>query len=145
MNQRKQKELIARTAKVGKSRVKLNPEKSDDIKEAITRADLRSVIGTSIIIKNKKGVSRARARVRKEQQKKGRRKGPGSKKGAKYSRISKKQLWMNRVRVQRRFLSELKEKEKIDSKQYRSLYRMITGGFFRSKNHLKLYISKMEK
>ena len=146
MNQKNQKNLIGRMLKTGKKRVRLNPEKSEQLKEAITRADLRSVIGTAIIIKKKKGVSRVRTRKRKEQQKKGRRKGKGSKKGAKYSRISRKELWMNKVRVQRRFLSELKEKEKISKTDYRRLYRRITGGFFRSKAHLKLFIkTKMEK
>ena len=113
MNQKNQKKLIARALKVGKSRVKLVPEKAEVIKEAITRADLKSVVGTAIKIENKKGVSRGRARKRKEQQRKGRRKGPGSKKGAKYSRIKKKELWMIKVRVQRKFLSELKEKKKV--------------------------------
>ena len=145
MNQRNQKNLIARTLKVGKSRVKLVPEKSEVIKEAITRSDLKSVVGTAIKVEQKKGTSRLRVRKRKEQQKKGRRKGPGSKKGAKYSRISKKELWMNKVRVQRKFLSELKEKKLLKNADYRKLYKMIGGGFFRSKAHLKLYISKMEK
>ena len=145
MNQKKQKNLVARSLKKGSNRIKFNPEKADVIKEAITRADLRSVVGTAILVKKKKGVSRSRARARKEQQKKGRRKGPGSKKGAKYSRISRKELWMNKVRVQRNFLAELKEKKKIEKVAYRKLYRMIAGGFFRSKAHLKLYIkTKME-
>ena len=146
MNQKKQKELLARTLKAGKNRIRLNPEKGEVLKEAITRADLRSVVGTAVVVKKKKGVSRVRARLRKEQQKKGRRKGPGSKKGAKYSRITKKELWMNKVRAQRKFLTDLKEKGKIEKDVYRNLYRMITGGFFRSKAHLKLYMTtKMKK
>ncbi len=145
MKQKNQKDLIARTLKVGRKRIKLDAEKSEVLKEAITRADLRSLVGTAVKVSKKKGVSRVRVRARKAQQKKGRRKGPGSKKGAKYSRITRKELWMNKVRVQRRFLSELKEKSKVTLVQYRRLYRMITGGFFRSKAHLKLYISKMEK
>lgn len=146
MKQSKQKSLIARALKVGKKRIRLNPEKSEQLKEAITRADLRSVVGTAIKVEKKKGVSKSRTRQRKEQQKKGRRKGPGSKKGAKYSRIKKKELWMNRVRAQRKLLSELKIREKVTKEAYRKLYRMITGGFFRSRAHLKLYITtKMEK
>lgn len=136
----KQKELIARALKVGKNRIRINPEKEEQIKEAITRADLRSVVGTAIMIKKKKGSSKSRIRKVKEQQRKGRRKGQGSKKGAKYSRIKRKELWMRKVRAQRKLLSELKKKEKISVQAYRKLYRMVAGGFFRSKAHLKLYI-----
>ena len=142
MKQNKQKKLISRTLKIGKNRIRINPEKEDMLSEAITRADLRSVVGTAIIINRKKGISRARARARKSQQKKGRQKGPGKRKGTKYSRVSRKELWMSKVRVQRRFLKELKTKEKIDKNSYRNLYRMVSGGFFRSKAHLKLYLSK---
>ena len=72
MKQNKQKKLISRTLKIGKNRIRINPEKEDMLSEAITRADLRSVVGTAIIINRKKGISRARARARKSQQKKGR-------------------------------------------------------------------------
>lgn len=141
-----QKKLIAKTFKVGKKRIKLNPEKQDKIKEAITRFDLRKLKGTAIIVEKKTGVSRVRARKKHEQKKKGRQKGPGSKKGAKYSRIPKKELWMNKVRIQRDLIKELKIKSKITNEFYRKLYNMIKGGFFRSKVHLKLYITnKLEK
>ncbi|VVB76580.1 50S ribosomal protein L19e [Candidatus Tiddalikarchaeum anstoanum] len=142
MSMKNQKMLIARMLKgVGRRRIKINPEKKDVIKDAITRADLRSVIGTTILIKKKTGISRGRAKIRKEQTRKGRRKGPGSKKGAKYSRISRKRLWINKVRVQREFLKNMKLKNKIKKEDYRKFYRMIGGGFFRSVAHLKLYIS----
>ncbi len=145
MNLGKQKELLSRALKVGKSRIKIVPSKSESLKDAITRIDLKSVIGTAVVIKKKKGVSRVRARARKEQQKKGRRKGPGTKKGAKYSRMSRKELWINRVRVQRKFIKLLRDKAKITKEAYRKLYRMIAGGFFRSKAHLKLYMETKMK
>lgn len=142
MNPRKQKELIKRMLKAtGKRRIKFNPEKKDVIKDAITRADLRSVIGTSILVKKKAGISTLRKKQRKVQQRKGRRKGAGSKKGAKYSRITHKKLWMNKVRVQRSFLKGLKKKNKINKADYRTLYKMVGGGFFRNKAHLKLYLN----
>ena len=104
-----QKKLAARTFKVGKKRIKLNTEKIDKLKDAITRFDIRKLKGTAIIVENKKGVSKGRSNKLKEQRKKGRKKGPGSKKGPKYSRISRKQLWINKVRIQRRFIKEFQE------------------------------------
>lgn len=141
-----QKKLAAKALKVGKNRIKLHPELSDKLKEAITRFDLRKLKGTAITVDPIKGISKARAQKAKEQKRKGRRKGPGSKKGAKYSRISKKELWMNKVRIQREFIKELKSKSILSNEEYRKIYRMISGGFFRSKAHLKLHITaKKEK
>ncbi|MDD4353308.1 MAG: 50S ribosomal protein L19e [Candidatus Nanoarchaeia archaeon] len=141
-----QKELAARTFKVGKKRIKLNPDKQDKLKDAITRFDLRKLKGTAITVKNKKGVSTVRANKLKEQKKKGRKKGAGNKKGPKYSRISRKQLWINKVRTQRKLLKELKDKSILSKEIYRKIYNMISGGFFRSRAHLKLYITtRLEK
>jgi large subunit ribosomal protein L19e len=141
-----QKELAARTFKVGKKRIKLNPSKQDKLKDAITRFDLRKLKGTAITVKNKKGVSTVRANKLKEQKKKGRKKGAGNKKGPKYSRISRKQLWINKVRTQRKLLKELKDKSILSKEIYRKIYNMISGGFFRSRAHLKLYITtRLEK
>lgn len=146
MNLNNQKKLAAKTFKVGKKRIKLNPEKKDKLKDAITRFDIRKLKGTAITVESKKGVSKARSNKLKEQKKKGRKKGPGSKKGAKYSRISRKQLWINKVRIQRKLIKELKQKSILSKEFYRKIYNMISGGFFRSKAHLKLYITnKLEK
>lgn len=146
MNLNSQKKLAARTFNVGKKRIKLNPEKKDKLKDAITRFDIRKLKGTAIIVESKTGVSKARANKIKEQKKKGRKKGPGSKKGPKYSRISRKQLWINKVRIQRKLIKELKQKSILSKEFYRKVYNMISGGFFRSKAHLKLYITtKLEK
>jgi large subunit ribosomal protein L19e len=146
MDLHNQKKLAARTFKVGKSRIKLNPDKKDKLKDAITRFDLRKLEGTAIIIENKIGVSKARSNKLKEQRRKGRKKGPGSKKGAKYSRISRKQLWINKVRIQRKLIKELKQKNILSKEFYRKIYNMVSGGFFRSRAHLKLYITtKLEK
>jgi len=77
--------------------------------------------------------------TKKVQKKKGRQKGEGSRKGKK--KAGKKE-WMNTIRIQRAFLKELRAKKIIDKKIYRNLYLKSKGGFFRSKNHIKLYISE---
>ena len=73
---------------------------------------------------------------------KGKRTGAGSRKGKKTARLSKKDAWMNKVRLQRKFLKELRDKELITKSDYHSLYQKSKGGFFRSKRHIKLYIDE---
>ncbi len=138
-----QKKLAAKVLKVSPKRIKLNPARSEDIKEAITKTDIRGLIGDKAIIrKQKKGVSRARANKIKEQKAKGKRKGPGSRKGKKTTHTPKKETWMNKIRAQRKLLKELREKKLIDTKTFTNLYRKAKGGFFRSRKHIKLYIEE---
>jgi len=141
-----QRRLAAEIAGVGKSRVKFDPERLKEIKEAITREDVRALIKSgAIIIEKPRGISRGRARKLKEQKRKGRRRGPGSRKGKYYSKLSRKERWMRAVRAQRKFLKALKEKGRIDKKMFKELYRKVKGGFFRSVSHIKLYLEKVSK
>lgn len=138
-----QKRLAAQLLKVGKTRVRFDNAKLPDIKEAITKADIRNLILKGIIkAKPVKSVSRFRARKLKTQKRKGRRKGPGSKKGTAKARVPKKKSWMSKVRVQRFFVKNIKSKNKISLGTYRKLYKMIKGNVFRSKRHIKLYLEE---
>jgi len=49
---------------------------------------------------------------------------------------------MNQIRKQRKFVKELRDKKLINTKVYRQIYNKIKGGFFRSKNHIKLYLTE---
>ena len=63
MNTKNQKKIVANLLGVGKNRVKLNPDKLADIKEAITKSDLRSLLATnSIKVKKVSGQSRFASR-----------------------------------------------------------------------------------
>jgi len=138
-----QKKLAAKLAKVGKQRVKINPEASEDVKAAITKADIGGLISESKIeIIHKRGVARHRARRLHAQRKRGRRKGHGSRKGAQKARTPKKRAWINKIRLQRKTISELRKEDKLKDKAYRRLYSLAKGGFFRSKKHLLLYVEK---
>jgi large subunit ribosomal protein L19e len=138
-----QKKLAAKMARVGKKRIKINPELADDIKTAITKADVGGLISEGKIeVIHKKGVSRHRARKLHTQRKKGRRKGHGSRKGAQKARTPKKRTWMNKIRLQRKTLRELKDKDSLKKGAYRRLYSLAKGGFFRSKKHMLLYVDK---
>jgi large subunit ribosomal protein L19e len=138
-----QKRLAAELLKCSKKRISLDTARLDDIKEAITKADIRSLISEGTIKrKPAKNISRGRARKIATQKRKGRRKGLGKRKGKKTARLPKKEAWMDRIRTQRRFLKELKEKGIIPSLTYQQLYMKSKGGFFRSKRHIKLYIEE---
>ncbi len=140
-----QKRLASTILKCSKKRIWLDPEESEELKEAITKVDVKSLISRGVIKRKPvKGISRFSARKRKEQRKKGRQKGYGSRKGKATARLPKKAAWIGKIRVQREFIRELRDKELISVSTYRSLYGKCSGGFFRSKRHIKLYVGEHE-
>ncbi|MBU2639558.1 MAG: 50S ribosomal protein L19e [Nanoarchaeota archaeon] len=143
MNLKTQKRIAAQILKCGTTRVTFDLERLNDIKEAITKSDMRSLIKEGVVSRKAyQSQSRARARKLSEQRRKGNRKGPGSIKGTKNARVKRKSLWVIKIRILRGLLKELKSKGKLESKEYRSLLMKSKGGYFRSKRHLKLYINE---
>lgn len=140
-----QKRLAADILKTGQNKIQFDPARLNDIKQAITKLDVRELIAEgAITAKPRTGVSRVRARKNARQRSKGLRKGPGSKEGTASARNPSKHIWINRVRAQRAFLKELKEKGLIGTAAFKELYRKSKGGFFRSVRHIKLYITEHE-
>jgi large subunit ribosomal protein L19e len=140
MNLSVQKRLAADILKCSPKRVWIDPTRLADIKESITKADIRGlIIDGSIRLKPVKSISKGRQRAIKTQKSKGLRKGKGSMKGKRTARLPKKKAWMGKVRIQRSFLRELRDKLIISVTDYRKLYMKSKGGFFRSKRHIKLY------
>ncbi len=138
-----QKRLAAQILKCSEKRIVFDPDSLDEIKESITKADIRGLIGVKAIIKKAaEGVSKGRARKRKEQRRKGRQRGVGSRKGKKTARLPKKKAWANRVRIQRSFIKNLRDKKVISKSDYQNIYMKIKGGFFRSKRHIKLHLGE---
>ena len=135
--------LAARILKTSPSKVVFREDALAEIKEAITRSDLRGLIAVGKVgIRKTNQQSRGRARKVAAQKAKGRQKGRGSKKGSATSIVSRKQKWMCKVRVQRKFLRLLREKGVLSATDYRVLYLKSKGGFFRNKRHIKLYIEE---
>ena len=138
-----QKRLAADVMKCSKKNVWFNPARLEEIKEGITKFDIRNLIKDGAIVKKKvNSISRAGARRRIIQKRKGRLQGPRSRKGKKTARLPKKLAWMRKIRLMRTFLKELRDKEIISKQNYRMLYLKAKGGFFRSKRHIKLYIEE---
>lgn len=138
-----QKRLAASVLDCSSKRIWFDSERLADIKEAITKIDIKGLIKDKAIAKKPvKSISRARARTRQKQKRAGRRKGHGSRKGKKNARESAKSVWINHIRAQRELLKKMKENSLVTTRVYRNLYDKSKGGFFRSKKHLKLYIEE---
>lgn len=138
MNLKNRKETVSRMLGVGKDRIVFNTDHLDDIKEAITKYDLRGLIAQGkITILPKHGVSKGRFRKHLQQKRKGRRSGKGARKGSAGARMTRKEGWMNKIRSQRTILKQLKEQGQLDAKDFREAYRLAKGGAYRSKRHLR--------
>jgi large subunit ribosomal protein L19e len=143
INLRDKRELAARTLGVGANRIKFEPEFIEDVLDAITRGDIRSLVtARTIYIAKKKGTSRGRTRARHLKTRKHGR-GPGSKKGRKTARQGKKQIWVKKVRAMRRHIKILKNRNDISNKAYWSLYTKINGGHVRSLSHLRELVKEV--
>ena len=67
-----QKKLASRLLKASIKKIRFDSERLDDIKEAITKADVRGLIrDRAIIARQKKGISRARLSKKRKRLKKG--------------------------------------------------------------------------
>jgi large subunit ribosomal protein L19e len=133
--------LAAEVLGVGESRVYIDPSRLDEAASAITKEDVRKLIERGVIsAKPVKGTSRVRARLRSLKKRKGLRKGEGSRKGS--AADLERRLWIARVRALRKYLKMLRNRRLIDKRAYRKLYRLIKGGVFQSKAHLKEYIKQ---
>lgn len=138
---RNQKRLASEVMKVGKSRVRIDPDRAEEVAGAVTRADVRKLVSGGVIVAvQKTGVSRGRGRHIAAQKAKGRRTGPGSRKGAKFARSPRKDRWMMVIRAIRDELRILREKGAIDASAYRNYYVRAKGGQFRSRAHLKSHM-----
>ena len=135
--------LAAKILKISPGKIRFADDAHEDIQKAITRSDMRGLIAVGkITIKATNFHSRSNARAIRAQKSKGRQRGKGSHKGSKHSIVPRKDQWMARIRVQRRFLHQLREKLLLGQKEYRKLYVMSKGGYFRNIRHIKLYLTE---
>lgn len=138
-----QRRLAAQILKCGRNRIHFDTGRIEEIKEAITKSDIRALIGNGAISKRRTlSTSRFWAKRRKKQKIKSKQKGHGSRKGRKTARLNPKSSWMNKIRLQRSFLKSLRDTETITATDYHELYLKSKGGFFRSLRHLKLYVTE---
>ncbi|MFH1249364.1 MAG: 50S ribosomal protein L19e [archaeon] len=131
----KKRRLASRMLDVGYDRIWFNPERLTDIKEAITKQDLKDLIAQKIIkIKEISGTKK------KKKRKTRRRDGSFSKK---VSRA--KEMYVNKIRKLRKYLKGLKMENKLTSEQHKKMRRYAKSGVFRDMKHMKEYIKEMTK
>ena len=135
MNLAKKKELAIRTFGVGKDRIFFVKSRIDDIKEAITKQDMRDLQKDgAIIIKEKKGRKTIGRKKRKRDS------GNIRKKVRK-----RKRDYLILTKKLRKYVSELKKQGKISKETEEELRKRIRNRIFRSKAHLRGYIAGVKK
>ena len=137
VNLRAKKRLASRVIGVGVNRIKFHEEHLDDVADAITRQDVRSLVtAKTITVKPIKGTSRGRAQFKKAQRSKRGTK-PGSKHGKTGARVGKKEVYVAKIRALRYILRVAKDREDITNKEFWMLYKKIGGNTVRNKAHLR--------
>lgn len=140
-----QKRLAARIMDCSPQRIVFNPEKLVDIKEAITKFDVRRLINQGIITRAPiQGIAKFRTRKAAAQKRRSRRVGQGSRKGSANARADDKLQWMRQIRTQRDLLKRLRDHELIAQQTFNEMYMKAKGGFFRSTRHIKLFLQEQE-
>ena len=135
MNLESRKLLAAKTFGVGKRKVLFDSLRLEEIKEAITRQDIRDLHESgAIMIKDNLG--------RKTKPPRTTRRGPGKRKMMPFDR---KERYMTLTRKFRRYIQELRIQNKISEEQYWDLRKKIKASMFKDKAHLKGYIGGSAK
>ena len=127
----KKKVLAVRTLGVGRDRIAFNAHRLDEIKEAITKQDIRDLYASgAITIKEIKG-------SRTIQKRKTRRRHGSIRKTVKNGKTQ----YMIRTRKLRRYIAELLKQERITKDQYLTLRKQIKASTYRNKAHMKEHIT----
>lgn len=141
MNPRKIKRMAADILGVGESKVWVDPAQLAKASEAMTRDDIRKLIGERVIRKRQDAQhSRGAARILHAKKRLGRKSGQGKRTGTKKARSNPRGQWMDRTRALRNALRTLKAGGKIKG-NYGVFYRQIKGNLFRGKKHLEQVVT----
>ena len=144
VNLKSKKRLVSRITGVGIKRIHFDSEHLEDITDAITRDDIRSLMTANTIkIKSLTGASRGRAKIKKIQKSKRGTK-QGSKKGTKGARVGKKEVYVKKVRSLRHILKVAKDRKDITNKEFWSLYKKVGGNTVRNKAHLLTMMKEIQ-
>ncbi|MCL5440551.1 MAG: hypothetical protein M1448_01550 [Candidatus Marsarchaeota archaeon] len=135
------KRIASSIMKRGESSIRIK-EGSGEMKNAITRQDVKGLIGKGeIYAKEEKKNMSIYGKLLKLKRTQGRKRGPGRKKGTLKARRG--YVYTKNVRAQRRVIKSLKGDSTIDNEQFKKLYRLVKGGTFTSKITLLNHIRSM--
>ncbi len=145
VNLRAKKRLVSRVTGVGIHRIRFDTDHLIDIADAITRANIRSLITANTIrIKPFTGTSKGRAHFKKAQKNK-RGTTQGSKKGRKGARVGKKTVYVAHVRALRRLLKIAKDRKDLTNPEFWVLYKRVGGNTVRNKAHLRTLMDEIRE
>ena len=135
MNLKNKKELARRTLDAGKGRIVFVQSRLEDIKEALTKQDIRDLKDDgAIVIKEAKG--------RKKVIKRKTRKGPGK---VRKKVNTRKQDYAIMTRKLRKYVAEMKKQGRLSPEEIKDIRNKIRNKSFRSKAHLKQHIGGLRK
>ena len=121
------KRLAAKTLGVGLGKINFNTSRLDEIKEAITRQDIRDLVSSGAIsVKTNKG--RRKTVKRKHRRRAGK---------IKLKVNKRKEEYVILTRKLRKYISELKKFGKIDNETYKKVRKEIRNKTYKSKRNLK--------
>lgn len=129
------KYLAARALGVGVGRILFNRERLGDIQEAITKQDIRDLVGSGAIfvrevkgrLKHEKGTGRRRA-------------------GSVRKKVNRqKKIYAARVRKLRTYLARLKTQGVMDNTKSETARKSIKSGVISTREQLKNYVGKVVK
>ncbi len=144
-NLKSKKRLAARVIGVGVHRIRLSEDHLEDVANAITRNEIRSLVtANTITVKPFTGTSRGRAQKKRQQRNK-RGTTQGSKRGRKGARVGKKEVYVAKVRALRRLLKIAKIREEITNPEFWILYKKIGGNTVRNKAHLRTLMAEIRE
>ena len=144
VNLKAKKRLASRVTGVGVHRIKFDTDHLDDIADAITRENVRSLITANTIkIRSFTGTSRGRAQTKKTQKNK-RGTTQGSKQGRKGARVGKKEVYVAKVRSLRRLLKIAKDRKDLTNPEFWALYKKVGGNTVRNKAHLRSLMEEIK-
>jgi len=134
MNLGKKKALASRTLNVGKERVFFVSSRIEEIKEAMTKQDIRDLHKSgAIMIKEVKGRARAKKKVKKSQ-------------GNKRKNIkNRKKTYVILTRKLRKYVGELKSQGKISGEKSKEIRKKIRDKNYKSKAHLNLQLGELKR
>ncbi|MFH1326535.1 MAG: 50S ribosomal protein L19e [archaeon] len=127
MNLKKKKNLASKTLGIGKKRIVFVKQRLGEIKEAITKQDIKDLKKEgAIVIKETKGRSKVN--------KKSKKRGPGKIK----KKVNKrKQKYVIMTRKLRKYSAELKKQGKLSGEEVKEIRKKIRNKKFKSKAHLR--------
>ncbi len=133
------KRVASELLRRGVNSIRISSTSLADAEKAITRDDVRRLIGSGGIMALKaKHNASSRSKVLREKRSEGRRRGPGRRRGTRKARQGIG--WEKKVRSQRIFLKKLKAMKKIDTAQFNALYGQIKGNVYANKAALLIHL-----